>query len=58
MEQTIRHWLERYGAEEVHQWFFEVWNEPNLDAFWSGTRSQYFELYRVTSLRIKPLTRH
>lgn len=46
---------ERYGAEEVHQWFFEVWNEPNLDAFWSGTRSQYFELYRVTSLRIKAI---
>lgn len=55
VEQTIRHWLERYGAEEVHQWFFEVWNEPNLDAFWSGTRSQYFELYRVTSLRIKAI---
>ena len=29
----VGHWIERYGVEEVRQWFFEVWNEPNLDAF-------------------------
>src|SRR5215216_6855404 len=22
------HWVERYGAREVREWFFEVWNEP------------------------------
>ena len=55
VEHTIRHWLERYGADEVRRWYFEVWNEPNLDAFWSGTRSQYFELYRVTSRCIKAI---
>ena len=27
--------MERYGIEEVSQWYFEVWNEPNLD-FWAG----------------------
>jgi len=52
----VRHCLDRYGAEEVRQWYFEVWNEPNLyQAFWDGTRSQYFELYRVTTQTIKAI---
>ena len=40
------HLVERYGAREVEQWFFEVWNEPNID-FWTGRPAQatYFELY-------------
>jgi xylan 1,4-beta-xylosidase len=38
---------------EVRQWFFEVWNEPNLRAFGSGKQSDYFELYRYTAEAIK-----
>ncbi len=30
-----QHLVARYGIDEVSQWYFEVWNEPNLD-FWSG----------------------
>ncbi len=30
-----QHLVERYGIEEVAQWYFEVWNEPNID-FWGG----------------------
>ena len=30
-----QHLIDRYGIEEVSQWYFEVWNEPNLD-FWAG----------------------
>lgn len=41
-----RHWTERYGADEVRHWPFEVWNEPNLRAFWRGKQADYFELYR------------
>ena len=47
------HWVERYGLDEVRQWYFEVWNEPNLTAFGSGKQSDYFELYRYTSQAIK-----
>ena len=47
------HCVERYGAKEVRQWFFEVWNEPNLKAFWTGTQEEYFELYRHTAEAIK-----
>src|SRR5690606_36373013 len=36
------------------QWRFEVWNEPNLVThFWTGTRTQYFELYETTVRAIK-----
>lgn len=51
--QTVRHWVERYGLTELRQWFFEVWNEPNLDAFWTGGQAGYFELYRHTVTAIK-----
>ncbi len=47
------HWVERYGREEVRRWYFEVWNEPNLSAFWAGTQKQYWELYRHTVEAIK-----
>lgn len=39
----------RFGAEAIKQWRFEVWNEPNEGRFWSGTRDDYFALYRATS---------
>ena len=44
--------MERYGIDEVAQWYFEVWNEPNID-FWAGEPKQatYFELYDHTRAR-------
>jgi xylan 1,4-beta-xylosidase len=49
-----RHLITRYGEGEVRQWYFEVWNEPNLD-FWSGQpkESTYYELYDHTARAIK-----
>ncbi len=47
------HWVGRYGAAEVRKWFFEVWNEPNLEAFWTGSQEDYFRLYRCTVTAIK-----
>jgi xylan 1,4-beta-xylosidase len=46
------HCVERYGIQEVRTWSFEVWNEPNI-MFWSGTKDQYFELYRQSATAIK-----
>ena len=45
--------VHRYGADEVRQWHFEVWNEPNLPAFWDGTQAEYFDLYRWAVQAIK-----
>ena len=53
IRKLVAHWAERYGLAEIRQWFFEVWNEPNLDAFGSGKQEDYFKLYRHTVEAIK-----
>jgi xylan 1,4-beta-xylosidase len=53
IRKLVTHWTERYGLDEVRQWFFEVWNEPNLTAFGSGRQDEYFNLYRYTVEAIK-----
>lgn len=53
IRKLVAHWVERHGLAEVRQWFFEVWNEPNLDAFGSGRQDEYFKLYRTTVEAIK-----
>ncbi|WP_342001398.1 beta-xylosidase [Microbacterium sp. LWH7-1.2] len=53
---TVEHWIERYGLDEVRTWPFEVWNEPNLvPHFWTGTRTEYFQLYEATARAIKAI---
>jgi xylan 1,4-beta-xylosidase len=48
------HLIARYGADEVtRHWAFEVWNEPNLEVFWSGTPAEYFRLYDCSAAAIK-----
>jgi xylan 1,4-beta-xylosidase len=47
------HLVNRYGIDEVAQWAFEVWNEPDLDVFWSGTRLEYLRLYDESARAIK-----
>ncbi len=49
-----QHLVDRYGIEEVSQWYFEVWNEPNID-FWGGIprKQSYFDLYAHTSRALK-----
>ncbi|MET2829126.1 GH39 family glycosyl hydrolase [Mesorhizobium shangrilense] len=53
ISKLVAHWVDRYGEEEVRQWFFEVWNEPNLEAFGSGKQEDYFKLYAHTARAIK-----
>ena len=55
----VEHLIGRYGAAEVEKWYFEVWNEPNLD-FWGGEpkQSTYWDLYDHTALAIKDVDPH
>jgi len=53
----IKHWVERYGEDEVKRWYFEVWNEPNLkNVFWTGDQTEYFKLYSVTARAVKSVS--
>ena len=49
-----QHLVERYGIDEVAQWYFEVWNEPNI-GFWAGMphESTYFQLYTAAAEALK-----
>jgi len=52
------HFTERYGADEVKTWYFEVWNEPNLKpGFWTGTQEEYFKLYQYAVNGIKSVNK-
>lgn len=66
IEEFTRHVTERYGRDEVKTWYFEVWNEPNLDGFWTGNpekksyedwvvgaRAEYFKLYETSVRAVK-----
>lgn len=53
-----QHVVERYGIEEVLTWYFEVWNEPNLNlnpqaGFFDGTKDDYFKLYKASVEAVK-----
>ena len=43
--QWVTHCVERYGREEVEQWYWEVWNEPNGPAYWHGTPEEFCKLH-------------
>ena len=52
-----QHLVDRYGIGEVSQWYFEVWNEPNID-FWNGIPrdKSYFDLYAHTAGALKSVS--
>ena len=51
--QWTRHNVERYGRDEVESWYFEVWNEPNGAAYWTGTQEEFNKLhdYAIDAVR-------
>ncbi|HSE10271.1 MAG TPA: glycosyl hydrolase [Nocardioidaceae bacterium] len=49
-----QHVVDRYGLDEVvEHWSFEVWNEANLEVFWSGTPAEYMKMYDVTAAAVR-----
>ncbi|WP_416903401.1 GH39 family glycosyl hydrolase [Micromonospora echinospora] len=49
----VTHLVDRYGLAEVRRWEFEVWNEANLEVFWTGTREEYLRLYEVSARAVR-----
>ena len=51
---TLKHLMDRYGADEVVTWPVEVWNEPNLRGFWyMADMEEYFKLFKATFYAVK-----
>lgn len=57
MKAFAQHLVDRYGIDEVAKWYFEVWNEPNID-FWGGIprKESYFALYEHTARDLKSVS--
>ena len=50
--QLTKHCISRYGLEEVETWYWEVWNEPNIN-YWNGSMEEYFKLYDYAAWAVK-----
>jgi xylan 1,4-beta-xylosidase len=46
------HLVQRYGKEEVANWYFEIWNEPDI-VYWHGTAADYFKLYDYAAAGVR-----
>ena len=53
---AVSHWEARYGRAEVEKWFFEVWNEPDLGIFFTGTMDEYFKIYDSAARAVKAVS--
>jgi xylan 1,4-beta-xylosidase len=49
---VTEHFVERYGKEAVLQWYFEVWNEPDID-YWHASAEDYWKLYDYAAANVK-----
>jgi xylan 1,4-beta-xylosidase len=50
--QLTKHCISRYGESEVGSWYWEVWNEPNIN-YWNGSMDEYFKMYDFASWAVK-----
>lgn len=51
--QWVRHCVARYGRAEVDRWWWEVWNEANLGAYWHGTPEEFYRLHDVAVAAVR-----
>jgi xylan 1,4-beta-xylosidase len=45
IQAVVQHCVDKYGAPDVGQWYWEVWNEYDYSGFWNGTAADYYTLY-------------
>jgi xylan 1,4-beta-xylosidase len=52
IRQWVLHCVSRYGRDQVAQWQWELWNEPDI-SYWRGTPEEYNKLYDYTARAVK-----
>ena len=56
VEGLVKHFLERYGENEVVSWYFEIWNNPDFKGvFWNETQEKYHYFFEETFYSIKSI---
>lgn len=51
--QVVQAMVQHYRDLGHTGWYWEVWNEPDLDGFWAGTQDDYNAMYRATAEGVK-----
>jgi xylan 1,4-beta-xylosidase len=57
IETFINHLYQRYG-KQIENWYFEVWNEPNISNYWLGSFEDYFKLYDYSVQAVKTINQN
>jgi xylan 1,4-beta-xylosidase len=51
------HLTERYTLEEVETWYFEIWNQPELEGiYWIGSFNEFLDFFEATYQEIKTVS--
>ena len=50
--ELAKHAVAKYGKAAVEQWYWEVWNEPDI-SYWHGTPEEYDKLYDTAAAAVK-----
>jgi xylan 1,4-beta-xylosidase len=54
IQAVVQHCVDKYGAPDVGNWYWEIWNEPDYAGFWNGSNAseavgakmtEYYTLY-------------
>lgn len=55
VREFVQHSVDRYGADVVQNWYWEVWNEPECcrNKFWKGSLEEYFQLYDAAAAGVR-----
>ncbi|MDW7662327.1 MAG: helix-turn-helix domain-containing protein, partial [Bacillota bacterium] len=57
IQEFMEHLIDRYGMEEVTSWYFEFWNEPDIQGiFWIDDLEDFFELFKATYYVMKKIS--
>lgn len=49
-----KHCKDRYGAEEIKTWYWELWNEPDSATYyWRASSEEYCKLYDYTAAAVE-----
>ena len=53
----INHLYQRYG-KQIENWYFEIWNEPDLSFYWLASVEDYCKLYDYSVEAIKSISQN
>jgi xylan 1,4-beta-xylosidase len=53
IEKLVEHCVARFGRSEAASWYWELWNEPDLEMYWKSTPEDFSRLYDFTAAAVK-----